>query len=143
MPKGGIGHHGHSHLHSHGYGMGIHNRHMFHHSSYNRRVHNNYGQRPGPTVIFIPGNSGGIWIPRHRVFQSEMRMWIELVQNRVSYNVGEWVEGRVLCNFQESFDTNLLVLSFVGNESTWTNSFRVPDSSNLVFSQQWVLFQIP
>lgn len=39
-----------------------------------------------------------------------MRMWIELDQNQVTYKVGDWIRGRVLCNFQEPFDTKLLTL---------------------------------
>jgi len=96
MPKGGIGgghHGGHAHIGGHHIGghahhgishshFGMHNRHMFHHSSYHRGM-NSYGARPGPNIIMIAGlgAAGGMWIPRHRTFKSEMRIWIELEDN--------------------------------------------------------------
>ena len=96
MRKGGIGgghiggharigghHHigGHAHIGGHHH-FGMHNRHMFHHSSYHRGM-NSYGARPGPNIIMIAGlgAAGGMWIPRHRTFKSEMRIWIELEDN--------------------------------------------------------------
>ena len=71
-----------------------------------------------------------------------MRMWIELQQNKVSYFVGEWIHGRVVCNFHEPFDTSLLILSFAGIESIWTTQFSINDYKNILFQQQWVLFQM-
>lgn len=48
-----------------------------------------------------------------------MRMWIELDNNRVDYKVGDWMCGRVMCNFKEPFETKILTLEFMGFESTW------------------------
>jgi hypothetical protein len=39
-----------------------------------------------------------------------MRMWIEIQNNQVNFKVGDWVQGRVLCNFKEPFDTQVLLL---------------------------------
>ena len=39
--------------------------------------------KSGPNIIMIAGlgAAGGMWIPRHRTFKSEMRIWIELEDN--------------------------------------------------------------
>jgi hypothetical protein len=70
--------------------------------------------------MLIPISTGGnVWRPRHRMFTREMRMWIEVNNNQVSFMPGEWITGRVMCNFEEPFDSQILTLQFIGEESTW------------------------
>lgn len=77
-----------------------------------------YGARPGPMLIPI-AMGGHVWRPRHRVFEGEMKMWVEVNNDQISFMPGEWVTGRVLCNFQEAFESKILTLQFIGEESTW------------------------